>query len=237
MQQQFDALQALLVDDCPVVRATGKCHTTLATRHSSLNHHFSRRGGHLPNRQRLLGADSPRRADRFAVHHGPGFGSVRRRPSRVSFLYLTRCSPHSDGTSHSVRLAVVKGFRFLLDNHQAVPFLRKLLPNMRQMIHDPAVAVRAAFVELLLTVKAIRDIKVGLTAISPLFAHLSLLSPFCQFYDVVPVEDLLARLEVDNDQICANIVSVLLSSFFPTKADDATRVQRCVASLSFTAYG
>lgn len=49
-----------------------------------------------------------------------------------------------------------------------------------------------------------------------------------QFYDVVPVEDLLARLEVDSDKICNDIVTVLLSSFFPSKADDDTRVQRCV---------
>lgn len=66
----------------------------------------------------------------------------------------------SDGTSHSVRLAVVKGFTFLLDNHQALSFLKKLLPNLKQMIHDPATAVRAAFVKLLLTVKGVRDIKV-----------------------------------------------------------------------------
>lgn len=60
----------------------------------------------------------------------------------------------------AVRVAVVKGLTFVLDNHLAHAFLRKLLPTLRQMIHDPSSRVRDAMVDLLLVTKGIRDVKV-----------------------------------------------------------------------------
>lgn len=39
--------------------------------------------------------------------------------------------------------------------------MKKLLPQLREVIHDPAERVRSAFLDLLLVVKGIRDIKVG----------------------------------------------------------------------------
>ncbi len=122
MQRQFDALEGLLVDDCPVVRATGV---------------------------------------EGVCRIASSYWELIPRETLVGLLQKIAGDLARDGASHAVRLAVVKGFTFMLDNHQAVPVLRKLLPSLHQLIHDPATSVRSGFMELLLTVKGIRDIKVG----------------------------------------------------------------------------
>jgi condensin-2 complex subunit G2 len=79
-----------------------------------------------------------------------------------------------DAASALVRLAVVDGLKELLEQPLAHPVLKQALPLAAPLLHDKTPRVRAAFVGLLQRVKAlgVRDIR---------------------FYDVVPVEQLLAR--------------------------------------------
>lgn len=53
-----------------------------------------------------------------------------------------------------------------------------------------------------------------------------------QFYDVVPLDDLLARLELEGERISFKLVALLESSYFPSGGDDASRVQRCVTTCA-----
>ena len=56
--------------------------------------------------------------------------------------------------------------------------LKQLLPTLRPAIHDPSARVRRAFLDLLATVKSMRDV--------------------C-YYDIVPNAHLLARLPAETD--------------------------------------
>lgn len=113
-----------------------------------------------------------------------------------------------DASAASVRVAVVKGLTYLLGNHLSVPLLKKLLPQMQDLCHDPSDKVRGAFLDMLVTVKGIRDIK---------------------FWDVTPVEHLLARLAHENRDNASKIVKLLAPTYFPQKKSDEERVDRCVA--------
>jgi hypothetical protein len=128
-------------------------------------------------------------------------------PSNVATGLLGRMVKDSacDATSSAVRAAVFRGLAYLTDNHLSIPLLKKLLPQMQTMIHDPAERVRRAYIDLLLTVKGIRDIK---------------------FYSIVPVEHLLARLETETTSNAKRIINLLAPSFFPSSKPDSEKIER-----------
>ena len=113
-----------------------------------------------------------------------------------------------DAAAAHVRVATVKGMDFLLDNHHAVPLLQKLLPQLRDLCHDPSERVRGVFLNLLLTIKGMRGIK---------------------FWDVAPVEHLLARLNIESKTNAGKIVQLLAPTYFPLNKKDVERVERCLA--------
>eukprot|EP00051_Salpingoeca_urceolata_P017934 m.249024 g.249024 ORF g.249024 m.249024 type:complete len:1108 (+) comp19082_c0_seq4:119-3442(+) len=115
-----------------------------------------------------------------------------------------------DATSAAVRTAVFKGINFVMGNHLALPLMKQLLPRLRDSIHDPSERVRSAFIDCLLFVKGIRDVK---------------------YWDVVPVEHLLARLEVDSHAIAEKLAGLMATSYFPQKKTDASRAGRCAKLL------
>ena len=110
-----------------------------------------------------------------------------------------------DASSSLVRVATFKGLKYLTGNHLSIPLFKKLLPQLRQSIHDPAERVRGTFLELLLTIKNIRDIK---------------------FWDIVSIEHLLSRLEVEKTSNAKRLVQLLVSSYFPIAKSDETKVVR-----------
>lgn len=57
-----------------------------------------------------------------------------------------------DSTSPAVRQAVVQGLMGLVDNPLAQPLLKLILPRLGPLLHDPALKVRLALADLLLTV-------------------------------------------------------------------------------------
>ena len=111
-----------------------------------------------------------------------------------------------DAASPDVRLAVIQGLHYLLENAPlSHTSLRRHLTAMGKLLHDASLKNRVAFVEMLLVVKDIPDIK---------------------FWDVIDLPHLLFRMELDPPEVSKRIVSLLMSSFFPLKKDTATRILR-----------
>ncbi len=89
-------------------------------------------------------------------------------------------------------------------------FLKRALPHVGDCLHDISERVRASFVELLTTVKAVRMI---------------------QYWQVCPLDSLLARLAVEqHTSVSKGIAQLLLNSFWPMNdgEQDENRIKRCV---------
>ena len=99
-----------------------------------------------------------------------------------------------DQSSAAVRAAVFEGLTFVLDNRLCHGAMKRILPSMANCIHDRSERVRGRFLDMLLQVKRIRDIR---------------------FFDVVPVEDLLERLACDTGKhtLAKKLTSLLLNSY------------------------
>ncbi|EDV27825.1 uncharacterized protein TRIADDRAFT_63696 [Trichoplax adhaerens] len=116
----------------------------------------------------------------------------------------------NDGSSTGVRCAVIKGLSFILDNHLSQPSLKALLPKLTNHIHDFSERVRLAFIDLLILVKGSLGIK---------------------FWEIVPSEHLLARLEMDTSEVAGKIVELLFNSFIPLTRGEDVQITRCVTLL------
>ncbi|GIY12717.1 condensin-2 complex subunit G2 [Caerostris extrusa] len=120
-----------------------------------------------------------------------------------------------DSSSSDVRCAVAKGFKVLLENPLIFPTLQTILPLLRPLFHDISDAVRIAFCQLLLRVKKISSIK---------------------YYDIVPLDHLLARMEEDK-VIAKTIVNLIHNSYFPKPDPERpkeylnTCVARCIEMI------
>lgn len=141
-------------------------------------------------------------------------------PLQVTKAYVTRLvgSLAFDASSALVRLSVVEGLQQLLEQPLAHPVLKSALPLTAPLLQDKTPRVRAAFVGLLQKVKSVRDIK---------------------FYEVVPVEHLLARFATDAAKpgcrtLSARMTGLLLNSYFPQGAGvtGSKQVSRCLTFLS-----
>ncbi|XP_041372219.1 condensin-2 complex subunit G2-like [Gigantopelta aegis] len=97
-----------------------------------------------------------------------------------------------DASSAEVRHAVFKSLTALMDNHLCHPMMKTILPRLGEHIFDISEMVRVAFMNLLLRVQNIRTIKL---------------------LAIVPIENLLSRLESDTPPVCRRIVKLLYSSY------------------------
>ena len=116
-----------------------------------------------------------------------------------------------DSASARVRQAAVKGATKLLSTPNSHVYLRKVLPRLADRLHDSSEAVRGEMLNLLLAVKRVRSIN---------------------YWDVVSLDSLLARLEVDKPFIRRRIVKLLHNSFCPSNVDDEKLLQRCIHLVS-----
>jgi len=116
----------------------------------------------------------------------------------------------ADASCAEVRSQVIKGLTLLLDNPDAIPFLKEVLPRIGEALDDVNVNVRAAFVRLLIKVKATKDIR---------------------YWDVVPAEHLIIRLEQDSPAVCKLLVQLLLSSFHPMHESDQEILERSLTLI------
>lgn len=72
--------------------------------------------------------------------------------------------------------------------------LQELLPQLGSHINDNSQQVRSAFLDLLIRVKSVRNIR---------------------FFDIVSLDNLFLRLAVDTQAIAEKITNLLLHSYFP----------------------
>ncbi|XP_070535793.1 condensin-2 complex subunit G2-like [Ptychodera flava] len=171
IQKQFDALQSLLEDPCPLVRTIGVqgiCRVTSV------------------------------------------FWELI--PSATVQVLLTKLVREMayDSASSEVRATVFKGLSFLVSNHLCHGYLNALLPELKNCIHDTAEKVRLAFIELLLKIKGLKSIK---------------------FWHIVPMEWLLARMELDSPSIVRRLVLLVFNSFMPSDREGTVQVSRCISLL------
>ncbi|NXL83447.1 CNDG2 protein, partial [Alectura lathami] len=115
-----------------------------------------------------------------------------------------------DITSADVRCSVFKCLPITLDNKLSHPLLEQLLPAVKHSLHDNSEKVRVAFVDMLLKVKATKAAK---------------------FWQICPMEHLLARLEVDSRPVSRRIVNLLFNSFFPVNQPEDVWCERCVTLI------
>ncbi|XP_076051918.1 condensin-2 complex subunit G2-like isoform X2 [Oratosquilla oratoria] len=115
-----------------------------------------------------------------------------------------------DASSAKVRSCVIKGVTQVLECAAASVFMKEVLPRMKDSFDDVDQGVRVDFVKLLLRVKTLKLIR---------------------YWEVVPMEHILHRLEVDCPAVCKVIVDLIFNSFHPTQRDDQEILHRCIALI------
>jgi len=123
-----------------------------------------------------------------------------------------------DASCANVRYAVFVGLGELFQQPLTHTLLKQLLPLLRNSIHDKSEKVRVAFMKILCQVKGIRGM---------------------HFYDIVPVDHLLARMAADHHCSAVGLVmtDLLLNSFYPQAASGASspeteQLNRCMQFIS-----
>ena len=111
-----------------------------------------------------------------------------------------------DGASPAVRAAVTETLSTLVDLPLAHPLLAVVLPKLAPQLYDPSSKVRIAFVELLLSVRGLKNL---------------------QWQSIVDVQKLLEAMAADVPSVSTRIQQLLLPSFFP----DAQMGPSLVAAL------
>ncbi|KAI6659052.1 Condensin-2 complex subunit G2 [Oopsacas minuta] len=135
-------------------------------------------------------------------------------PGNIKKSLLTRLVSELsiDVNSVAVRVSVINGLARLLENNLSHPALEPILPILCNHIHDVSELVRSALVDLLIKIKHLNT-------------HIS-------FLNIVPVEHLLARIELDSSQIVMKIVALLMSSFLPVEKSGEVQMTRVVSMLN-----
>ena len=114
-----------------------------------------------------------------------------------------------DASSPQVRVEVLKGFKHILTTCvRSHLYLKKILPKVRDSLHDIKDIVRQSMLDLLIAISNVKMIK---------------------YWDICPLEHLLARLEVEkSNSVCTKIVDLLFHSYFPLQEDEDTKIKRCI---------
>lgn len=112
-----------------------------------------------------------------------------------------------DSSNARVRVVTLTGIKTLLSSPHSHVYLKVVLPRLSDCMHDTNESVRAAMLDLLLAVKGVRSIK---------------------FWNICPLDQLLARLEVDKPFVCRRIVKLLFNSYFPVDQGEEVTLERCI---------
>ena len=94
----------------------------------------------------------------------------------------------------------------LLDNPLCHAVLKPILPELKDLVHDSSAKKRVVMLYMLLKVKGIRAIK---------------------FWNIVPLEHILARLEIDDPPVCRRIINLLFSNLIPINHPADIQLDRC----------
>ena len=114
-----------------------------------------------------------------------------------------------DASDAGVRVAAMVGLQRMIENHEMHPLLASTLPRLRAVIHDNSERVRIEMLNLLIKLRQ------------------STILPFAK---VVPVEELLYRLEDDSPTVISLVMQLVVQSYFPLEkkgmsASSAMRAQ------------
>ncbi|XP_070585572.1 condensin-2 complex subunit G2 isoform X2 [Erythrolamprus reginae] len=118
-----------------------------------------------------------------------------------------------DTSSDDVRCSVFTCLPIILDNVSSHPLLEYLLPSVKYSLHDNSEKVRVVFVDMLLKIKAVKAAK---------------------FWEICPVDHLLARLAIDSRPVSRRLVHLLFDSFWPISQPEKW-CERCVALIQMNA--
>ncbi|KAK9509505.1 hypothetical protein O3M35_006810 [Rhynocoris fuscipes] len=111
----------------------------------------------------------------------------------------------NDASSYQVRVAVFDGLAFMLNEPRSAKLMLTFLPHMYLHIHDVHEKVRAAFVRILLKV---RESSEELTM---------------NYFNIVPLKHLTARLVEDHDMVGHLLAKLLMSDIYtPGQTVDVT---------------
>ncbi|GIL77812.1 hypothetical protein Vretifemale_7305 [Volvox reticuliferus] len=109
-----------------------------------------------------------------------------------------------DKSSRAVRIAVLRGLHKLVDRQHAQPVLKKALPNISGLLHDPDPGVREALADVLAAFSATRSLN---------------------FWGVVPPEELLEVIAVErNPAVTRKISKMLVPCYFPNAQEGSARL-------------
>ncbi|XP_074549020.1 condensin-2 complex subunit G2 isoform X2 [Halichoeres trimaculatus] len=128
----------------------------------------------------------------------------------TDFLKKLMMELANDSSSADVRCSVFTCLIIVLDNALSHPILEKMLPTLKNSLHDNSEKVRAAFLDMLIKVKEVRAAK---------------------FWDICHMDHLLARLAVDSQPVSKRIVDLLSKSFFPANESEKEWCCRCVTLI------
>eukprot|EP01117_Protostelium_nocturnum_P013458 TRINITY_DN5020_c0_g1_i1.p1 TRINITY_DN5020_c0_g1~~TRINITY_DN5020_c0_g1_i1.p1 ORF type:complete len:1201 (+),score=436.93 TRINITY_DN5020_c0_g1_i1:35-3637(+) len=116
----------------------------------------------------------------------------------------------NDKSSNLVRIAVLEGITFLLDNHLSQPMLKIALVKLGDLVNDSSEGVRSAFFDMLAVVKNIKLIR---------------------YYEIVNVEDLLTRMTKEKPVLAKKIANLLLNSYCPHSKPSSVQIKRCLVLI------
>ncbi|CAK9229150.1 unnamed protein product [Sphagnum troendelagicum] len=131
-------------------------------------------------------------------------------PSSAAVKYLSKLVEDMawDLSSPTVRLAVLQGLVYLLENPLSHAVLRPLLPKLARLLKDADLRVRVAAVDFLLAIKGIRALP---------------------FHKAAQLESLLVLLATDHSSVATRITRLLMPSYFPSNIRVQDACLRCLA--------
>ncbi|XP_078178068.1 ARM repeat superfamily protein isoform X2 [Carex rostrata] len=113
-------------------------------------------------------------------------------------------------TCNEVRVSVLNGVRYLVENPLSHEIMRVLLSKIGRVVSDPALSVRVAAIDLLLAVCDNR---------------------FLQYNKIVDLETLVSLLGGDHTRVAQKITRLLLPTYFPTKLPLNDACARCISLI------
>ncbi|CAM6022437.1 unnamed protein product [Sphagnum balticum] len=130
-------------------------------------------------------------------------------PSSAAVKYLSKLVEDMawDLSSPTVRLAVLQGLVYLLENPLSHAVLRPLLPKIARLLKDADLRVRVAAVDFLLAIKGIRALP---------------------FHKAAQLESLLVLLATDHSSVATRITRLLMPSYFPSNIRVQDACLRCL---------
>ncbi|KAL4181568.1 hypothetical protein AMTRI_Chr12g237970 [Amborella trichopoda] len=132
-------------------------------------------------------------------------------PSSTTSKLLSRIvESMSCDTCSEVRLSVLNGLIYLLNNPQTHEVLKVLLPRVGRMFQDPVLSIRLAVADLLLALKDVLSF---------------------QYTKVVGIDTLVSSLAEGHPLVSKRVTRLLIPSYFPSNLPVKEACSRCITLI------